>query len=408
MPMPRANRRPGLSPRVVADESLSPLVLVKCARDPSSHAKADVPAVTDVRRALQRWFSENARDLPWRRNRHPWAVWVAEIMLQQTRVEAVVEPYGRFMAAFPTMGALASAPLADVLAQWSGLGYYRRARLLHAGARYVMAQHCGELPRTRASLEKVPGIGAYTAGAILSMAYGQREAALDANVTRVVARLCGVAEWASASGRSEVRRFAQQLVDCPRPGEINEALMDLGSAICTAKSANCAACPLQRLCRGFESGNPTSIAGARARRPARRIELACVVVSDGARTLLIRRPDDDALLGGLWDLPTVETLEGETAPAEQRLSDLLLKRIGRRIAVRDGDRMVRHDIVGRKIVARVYVAEFCVGRGRLPADARALTEAEMGKVGVPALPVKILAALRRREPPRAPAVRGAA
>ena len=329
-------------------------------------------------------------------------------MLQQTRVEAVVGPYGRFMAAFPTMGALASAPLADVLAQWSGLGYYRRARLLHAGARYVTAEHSGQLPRTRAALEKVPGIGAYTAGAILSMAYGQREAALDANVTRVVARLFAVAEPTSASGRSQVRRCAQQLVECSRPGEINEALMDLGSAICTAKSANCVACPLQRLCRGFESGNPTSIAGARPRKPPRRIELACVVVRDGARILLVRRPEDDALLGGLWDLPTVETLEGDTAPVEQRLGDLLFERIGRQVAVRDVGQTVPHDIVGRKIVARVYVAEFRAGRGALPSDVRFLTEQEMGKVGVPALPVKILTALRRREPPRSPAVPGAA
>ncbi|MFN2375158.1 MAG: A/G-specific adenine glycosylase, partial [Candidatus Binatia bacterium] len=138
------------------------------------------PSAAAIRRALLVWFGREARDLPWRRRRTPWRVWVSEVMLQQTRVEAVVEPYRRFLAGFPTMAALAAASPSDVLAAWSGLGYYRRARSLHEGARYVVRHHGGRLPRTRDELEKVPGIGPYTAGALLSIAFGQREPAVDA------------------------------------------------------------------------------------------------------------------------------------------------------------------------------------------------------------------------------------
>ncbi|MFN2428133.1 MAG: A/G-specific adenine glycosylase [Candidatus Binatia bacterium] len=359
-----------------------------------------------VRRALLGWFARHSRDLPWRSRRDPWRVWVSEVMLQQTRVEAVVEPYSRFVAAFPSLASLARATESEVLARWSGLGYYRRARLLHAGARFVVENHRGRIPRTRVELEKVPGIGAYTAGALLSIAFGRREIALDANVTRVIARLLAVADPASSKGRGALAAFAGELVDCTRPGDVNEALMDLGSAVCTARDARCHLCPLARLCRGFATGRASGIAAPRARKPPRRIDLACAVVRDGERVLFLRRPTADALLGGLWDLPTVEIDSNSGAPGDAAapLRELLRLRSGLDARLEGPLARVRHEIVGRKIVASVYEAS--AGKlGRLPHDARMLAAGDLEGVGLPALPVKILRALDRREPAKSSGVR---
>jgi A/G-specific adenine glycosylase len=386
----------------------------------SVHAAPVAPRGTEparVRKALLAWFDRNARALPWRRQigeksrlidaqstnrdfspisrRDPWLVWVSEIMLQQTRVEAVVEPWRRFVAAFPTLESLARAEQADVLARWSGLGYYRRARLLHEGARHVLAHHGGLVPRSREALERVPGIGSYTAGAILSIAWGEREAALDANVTRVVARLCAVAD--PRSGRRELERFAAALVACARPGDVNEALMDLGSAVCTARAARCGLCPLRRDCRAQRQGLADLIAAPRARKAPRRIALGCAVVRDGEHVLFLRRAPDDVLLANLWDLPTVD-VSGETSPPQHALRALVRERSGLDTDLDGPVLTVRHDIVGRRIEASVYVASGVRGRRNNREDARMLASADLAGVGVPALPVKILQALRRTPP----------
>lgn len=335
-------------------------------------------------------------------------------MLQQTRVEVVIEPYKRFLAAFPTLSSLARADEAEVLARWSGLGYYRRARLLYAGARFVADNHGGSIPTTRAELEKVPGVGAYTAGALASIAFGQREIALDANVTRVVARLHAVADPRSARGRREVAGHAAALVDCDRPGDVNEALMDLGSAVCTAADARCNLCPLAKWCDGRATGKAMAIAVPRARKAPRRVELACAVVRDGERVLFLRRPMQDALLGGLWDLPTVELQiensekdggAGNDGNAALALGRLVKLRSGTDVRLEGPLASVRHDIVGRRIVAHVYAADLVATGGSekkrsdLPtADARMLAAADMPDYGLPALPVKILRALHRCAP----------
>ncbi len=362
---------------------------------PTAHSKLNSALpLAETRRELLKWFGRCARKLPWRSQHDPYRVWVSEVMLQQTRVEAVVEPYGRFLEAFPSLAVLARADEAEVLARWSGLGYYRRARLLHAGARHVAATHRGRIPRMRSELESVPGIGSYTAGALLSIAFGQREAALDANVVRVLARLCALKDPRSRTGRAEVGRVAAALVDCANPGDVNEALMDLGSALCTARVARCEACPLRRVCRAFASGDPVAFAGPRPRKAPRRVQLACAVTSGDSRVLFLRRPRDEALLGGLWDLPTVELVgeaDSQPAAATRALRELIRARTGMMADVEGPVAVVRHDIIGRKISASVYRARLAGARRRqLPEDARMLELCEWPRVGLPALPVKIL------------------
>jgi len=375
-----------------------------------------------VRRALLAWYARHARELPWRSRRDPWRVWVSETMLQQTRVEAVIEPYRRFIAAFPTLTALARAHEDEVLARWSGLGYYRRARLLHAGARFVKTQHRGRIPRSREELERVPGIGAYTAAALLSIAFGEPQAAVDANVARVVARLRGIADPRSPGGRVAARQFASALVDCARPGDVNEALMDLGSAICTARIARCQCCPLARMCRARKAGDVLRFAASRPRKPPRPVQLVCAVVTDARdRVLFVRRAPGDALLAGLWDLPGFERGDAPSPPrngAESPCDAEALKKVvhagsGLRVDVGEPLLSLRHDIVGRRITATVHVSN-CGGNGRLAAGARFLSREELESVGLPALPLKILRALdRRARAPRFPtsrdcAARGAA
>ncbi|HEY2773174.1 MAG TPA: NUDIX domain-containing protein [Candidatus Binatia bacterium] len=370
-------------------------------------AEAGAPAAR-IRAALLAWFDRERRDLPWRRSRSAYRIWISEVMLQQTRVEAVVQPYRRFLAKFPSLVSLARAPAADVVAAWSGLGYYRRARLLHAGARYVVREHSGRLPHSREALERIPGIGRYTASAILSMAWAKREAALDANVVRVVARIGGIADPRSATGRSAVEELGARLVDCDNPGSVNEALMDLGSALCTARIARCQGCPLASCCIARASGSPLAYAAPRQRRPSRVVRVACAVVRRGDRMLFVRRAASETLLAGMWELPTVEIADGEDADAAAALATLIGQRTGIRVAVEGPVATVRHDIVGRKISALVYTASVPSARRTARAGARFLDDAAIAKAAVPALPVKILREFAGPVQRRSPSTRGAA
>jgi len=224
---------------------------------------------------LLRWFDAARRDLPWRRTRDPWAIWVSEIMLQQTRVEAVKAPYERFLARFPTPASFAVASDDELLVAWRGLGYYRRARLLRDGARAVVAAHGGAVPADAAALAELPGVGAYTLGAVASIAFGLREVAVDGNVERVVARHRGVRELVDAApGRRAVRAQAEAWLEAARPGDFNQAMMELGATVCTPTSPRCDACPVAADCASCRApacwsastptASPTSCASASA------------------------------------------------------------------------------------------------------------------------------------------------
>jgi len=371
-----------------------------------------MPALTDarakrLRRALLEWFDANRRDLPWRHRRSAYSVWLSEVMLQQTRADVVVPYYRRFLARFPTIAALAESPVDDVLAAWSGLGYYRRARFLHAGAQAVMRERGGRLPRRREQLETIPGIGEYTAAAIASIAFGTPVAALDANVTRVLSRVFAIeGDVAGGAARTALRELAARFVDPQRPGDCNEAMMDLGAGICTARGPSCTLCPLARLCEAAQRECPEDYPKRRARKPARRVRLAMAVVRgrSGARSnvLFVRRGDREELMPGMWDLPSVEAC-GDEDPLPQ-LREQVRSGSGMRVDLHGPVATVRHAIVGRNIVVDVYVASASGARiathrtpdaaasGNGRRDAEFFEEQEWKMLAVSSLPLKVLRA----------------
>ena len=274
------------------------------------------------RRRLLAWFDENQRDLPWRYVDDPYAVWVSEIMLQQTRVTTVLDYYERWMKRFPTVEDLAEANIEEVLELWSGLGYYRRARHLHRAAAMVVEEYGGELPQSVKGLKTLTGIGDYTAGAIASIAFGQVEPLVDGNVMRVISRYYARDEDPKrGAGKRFIWEQAGRLVDPGRPGDFNQGLMELGSLVCTAKSPKCSDCPVRGGCQGFACGDPSRFppsATPTRQRPMR--GRVCVVhrVNGGEAEFLLRRRPADGLLAGLWEFPTVE-VDGKNWPTVEEL-----------------------------------------------------------------------------------------
>ena len=259
---------------------------------------------TALRRRLLAWYDRHARDLPWRRTRDPYAIWVSEIMLQQTRVAAVIEHYHEFLKRFPTVETLASAREASVLAVWSGLGYYRRARMLHAAARKVVRELGGEIPRTTAGLRELPGIGRYTAAAIASIASGERAAVVDGNVERVLQRLTG-----ERLDGEHVWRAAEELLAPRRPGDFNQAMMELGATVCLPRGPLCLMCPLQELC---ETRGELSVAGKAAPQEKREIHYALNCRDN--KVFLVQRPQNVSLMPGMWELPELADANGKGGP----------------------------------------------------------------------------------------------
>jgi A/G-specific adenine glycosylase len=276
-----------------------------------------------LRAKLLAWWDAGHRDLPWRARTgelpEPYRVWISEVMLQQTRVDAVIPYYARFVARFPTLEALAAAPEEEVLALWSGLGYYARARNLHRAARTALARH-GGLPRGLEELRALPGFGPYTAGAVASIAFDVRAAAVDGNVTRVLARLFLVdADAKSTSTRAEIAALAGALVPSARAGDWNQALMDLGATVCTKPVPACVRCPLLTSCEARRAGRAREIPPARVRPAPRTLHVACAVVRSGDSLLLARR-EGRGLFGGLWDLPSAEVPPGPGAREALRVA----------------------------------------------------------------------------------------
>ena len=298
------------------------------------------------------WYERNKRDLPWRRSRNPYAIWVAEIMLQQTRVSVVVERYQEFLKRFPTLLALALAPEQEVLAMWSGLGYYRRARMLHRAAQFVSENLQGNLPEMAEELRVLPGIGAYTAAAVASIAHNEPVAVVDGNVERVLCRFAG---WEAGSGKSgtalrrKVEMLAQRFLDRSRPGDFNQAMMELGATVCTPRNPRCAECPLMVECRTRGEHKTTRRAPMTSRvagyalvlratpRPRRRRG------GSAEQVLLVQRPAEMTVMPGMWELPTLIHPEAPASELRMELRHAIMQvnyyvRI-RSVAVEDVDAM---------------------------------------------------------------------
>ncbi len=310
----------------------------------------------ELRGALLAWFDRSRRDLPWRRTEDPYEILVAEIMLQQTRSEVVATRYQGFLERFPGVDALAEATVESVEAAWSGLGYYRRARNLHRAAR-ILAER-DTLPASAAEWAELPGIGAYTSALLASRCCGESSPVLDGNVERVLSRFLASAEPPRrAATRRRLLGTAARLLDPSRPGDSNQALMEVGSLVCRRGKPDCGVCPLAPGCRAFRSPelDPRAFPAAAQRRAREVRHCFTVVVRQGDDLLLHRRPGDADWLAGRWHLPTVELAGGDESPSEAAM--LLGEAFGGDWECGDGT-VVRHAVTYRDFFVRVAVAHW--------------------------------------------------
>lgn len=292
-------------------------------------AKGGEAEAGDARAALLDWFDLHQRDLPWRRTRDPYAIWLSEVMLQQTQVSTVIPYWERFLARFPTVSALAAAPLDEVLSLWSGLGYYSRARNLHRAANEVVARHGGALPASHSELLALPGFGRYTAGAVASIAFGLPEPIVDGNVARVLSRVRAI-EGAPGDRERDKALWAEagRWVEGKRPGDLNQALMELGATVCRPEAPLCLLCPLRPGCRAHREDRIAELPPVRVRPPRKKLTVVAGVWRRGEALLLGKRRAK-GLFGGLWELPCVEVCAnperalGEALGCEVRLGSAL-------------------------------------------------------------------------------------
>jgi A/G-specific adenine glycosylase len=318
----------------------------------------DAPRPAELRRRLLAWWDAGHRDFPWRfpqRAADPYRVWLAEVMAQQTRLASALPFYRRFVERWPTLEALAAADDGEVLAAWSGLGYYARARHLLAASREALARH-GGLPASLEGLRALPGLGPYTAGAVASIAFGIPVPAVDGNALRVLARLSGEREDPRRpAARRRLEALAAALVAPLRPGDLNQAVLVLGASVCTPRFPSCTACPLASSCRARIAGREGSIPPPR-RRPGRRpLELALARLERGGCVLVVRK-EGGGLLGGLWGLPAVEV--GPGRDPRRALGGALRALVGPGARVGSLLAVVRRELTHRELVLSVYSAAF--------------------------------------------------
>ena len=312
---------------------------------------------------LLTWYDQHAADLPWRENHDPYRVWLSEIMLQQTQVETVKPYFARFMAAYPTVEALAAASLSDVLKLWEGLGYYSRARNLHQAAQSIVRDFNGHFPRTAEGLQKLPGIGRYTAGAIASIAFGEVAPVLDGNVIRVFARLTDLADDVTQpTVKDRLWKLAEEWLPAERPGDHNQALMELGRTICKPRNPLCKTCPIQIHCLAFANGT-------QAQRPVKKQKAATphydvtagIIWNDKGQLLIAQRPLD-GLLGGLWEFPGGKLEPGETL--SECLQRELFEELAIEVEVGDLFTVVQHGFTHFKITLHAFTCRYRSGEPR--------------------------------------------
>jgi A/G-specific adenine glycosylase len=339
-----------------------------------------------ISKPLLRWYDREKRDLPWRREASPYRTLVSELMAQQTTLAVVIPYFERFMARFPTLQALASAGDDDVMALWSGLGYYARARNLRRAAAVAVAEHGGRLPDDEEALRRLPGVGPYTAAAVASIAFGARTFALDGNGARVMARLHAVdAPIDQPATRARLRELGTADVPARRAGDFNQAIMELGALVCTPRNPRCQDCPVASACAARARGLTADLP-RRARKPARPVvSLACACVTDGARVLLVKR--GDGLLGGTWALPERQVPSRDAPDAARGLA----AELGLRAAAVDRRGTVRQIFTHRDVRAEVFRVRV-VDAGRAPGTGtRWVAPARLTQIGLSSFTRKTIA-----------------
>jgi A/G-specific adenine glycosylase len=354
-----------------------------------------------ISKPLLAWYARNRRDLPWRHERDPYAIWLSEVMLQQTRVETVIPYYTRFLERFPTLGALAASAEEEVLALWSGLGYYRRARSLWAGARAVAENHGGEFPRRLEDALSLPGVGPYTARAVLSIAHGTPLAVVDGNVERVVTRLLRLS---GDPRKGETARAIRAAVDHWLPadeaGDFNQAMMELGATVCTPSEPRCPTCPVSSHCAANTRGDQDRYPESAPRRATVEVRLEAALLRRGSEYLL-STPEDFGFLDGLWVFPLVDVTTGSGPPGT--IAAALGAKLGADLRATARLAPIRHSITYRRIAITPVVLDGEVDEP-LPTDRyRWATIDELGAtVPVSSMCTKIAASLRSQTRPPPP------
>lgn len=314
------------------------------------------------RRRLLAWFANHQRAMPWRQSRDAYRVWISEIMLQQTQVVTVIPYFERFLRSFPTVAALAQADEADVLRHWEGLGYYRRARQLHAAAKVVAAEHAGVFPRELAAIRNLPGIGRYTAGAIASIAFDVRAPILEANTVRLLSRLLAYrGDPHSTTGQELLWQMAEALLPAQGAGTLNQALMELGSLVCTPRSPACGDCPVRELCPTFELGLQAEIPRLKRPKQIEAVREAAVVI-DRRGKVLVRQRTTGERWAGMWDFPRFAIAERRGAKLVGELAAKVRELVG--ITIVPGARLttLRHGVTRFRIELECFAATYSSGK----------------------------------------------
>lgn len=357
-----------------------------------------------LRRRLRAWYRKHARDLPWRRTTDPYAIWVSEIMLQQTTVAAVIPYFHRFLVQFPNVRALAAAKEQQVLRLWEGLGYYRRARQLHAAARVIVDQHQGEFPSTPAAILALPGIGRYTAGAISSFAYNLPQPIVEANTARLYARLMALKlPLANPAAQKALWQLAAELVPARNPAEFNQALMELGATVCTPRDPDCRHCPLSTLCETQRRGWQAKIPAPAVKPRIEEVQETAIAVCANQHWLLVQRGAEERW-AGMWDFPRVLVANQPTgaargndpqaALAHAAIRDELQDRFQLEVAAIDNFTTIRHAVTRFRITLRCLRAE--AQRTSLAHPARWLTPARIQEIPLTTPARRIAAALGKQ------------
>ncbi len=357
-------------------------------------------ATVELQRSLRQWYQQQGRELPWRNTRDPYAIWVSEIMLQQTQVKTVVPYYERWLSRFADIAELASADQQEVLKLWQGLGYYARARNLHRAAQVVVTHHGGIFPKDLDAVLALPGIGLTTAGGILSAAFNLPFAILDGNVKRVLTRLVAL-PLPPKRAIAQLWHLSETLLDRTYPRDFNQALMDLGATVCTPHQPNCAQCPWQWHCQAYRQGLQSELPMSESRAPIPHKQIGVAVIWNDQGYILIDRRKQSGLLGGLWEFPGGKLEPGETV--EECIRREIQEELGIEVAV--GDRLisVNHTYSHFRVTLEVHHCQH-VGGEPQPIECdevRWVTLTEIDQFPFPAANVQIIEALRLcPKPPR--------